>query len=137
MSAMAEYGLSVNLPKMKRDLQRYKIEYDTWFYESALHNSNAVAAAADLLTERGWTYEKEGALWLRTADIIRENMRKAGKKEADIEKLDLKDDVLTGLTGFTPTLPPISHTTGTSSPSEASTGSSTSGARTIMGMWRG
>ncbi|MCI8397944.1 MAG: arginine--tRNA ligase [Oscillibacter sp.] len=100
MTAMAEYGLSVNLPKMKADLQRYKIEYDTWFYESALHDSGAVAEAAKLLTERGWTYEKEGALWLKTAEILRENLRKAGKKEADIEKLDLKDDVLRRANGF-------------------------------------
>ncbi|MCI8808634.1 MAG: arginine--tRNA ligase [Oscillibacter sp.] len=100
LKAMAEYGLSVNLPKMKSDLQRYKIEYDTWFYESSLHGSGAVAEAAELLTERGWTYEKEGALWLRTADILRENLRKAGKKEADIEKLDLKDDVLRRANGF-------------------------------------
>lgn len=30
-AAMAEYGLSVNIPKMKEDLRRYKIEYDEWF----------------------------------------------------------------------------------------------------------
>ncbi len=100
MTAMAEYGLSVNLPKMKADLQRYKINYDTWFYESTLHNSGAVAETAELLTQRGWTYEKEGALWLKTADILRENLRKAGKKEKDIEKLDLKDDVLRRANGF-------------------------------------
>ena len=55
---------------------------------------------ADLLTERGWTYEKDGALWLRTADILRDHFRKQGKKEADIEKLDLKDDVLRRANGF-------------------------------------
>ena len=100
MTAMAEYGLSVNLPKMKADLQRYKIDYDTWFYESSLHNSGAVAETADLLTKRGWTYEKDGALWLKTAEILRENLLKAGKKEKDIEKLDLKDDVLRRANGF-------------------------------------
>ena len=35
--AMAQYGLSVNIPKMKADLLRYKIQYDEWFLESALH----------------------------------------------------------------------------------------------------
>ena len=100
MSAMAEYGLSVNLPKMKADLRRYKIDYDTWFYESTLHDSGAVAETAELLTARGWTYEKDGALWLKTADILRENLRRAGKKEKDIEKLDLKDDVLRRANGF-------------------------------------
>ena len=54
----------------------------------------------DLLTERGWTYEKDGALWLRTADIMRENLLKAGKRPSDVEKLDLKDDVLRRANGF-------------------------------------
>ena len=98
--ALAQFGLSMNLPKMKRDLQRYKIEYDNWFYESTLHESGYVRETVGLLTDRGWTYEKDGALWLRTADILREHYRKLGKKEADIEKLDLKDDVLRRANGF-------------------------------------
>ena len=97
---LAQFGLSVNLPKMKSDLERYKIHYDNWFYESTLHESGYVAETVALLEERGWTYEKDGALWLRTADIMRENLRKAGKKEKDIEKLDLKDDVLRRANGF-------------------------------------
>ncbi len=99
-AALARYGLSVNLPKMKSDLRRYKIEYDNWFYESELHDSGYVAETVQLLTNRGYTYEKEGALWLKTADIIRENLLKAGKRERDVEKLDLKDDVLRRANGF-------------------------------------
>ena len=97
---LAQFGLSVNLPRMKTDLERYKIHYDNWFYESTLHESGYVAETVALLTEKGWTYEKDGALWLRTADILRDHYRKAGKKEADIEKLDLKDDVLRRANGF-------------------------------------
>ena len=97
---LANFGLSVNLPKMKTDLQRYKIDYDNWFYESTLHESGYVAETVQMLTERGWTYEKDGALWLKTAEIMREAMRKAGKKEEDIEKLELKDDVLRRANGF-------------------------------------
>ena len=97
---LAQYGLSVNLPKMKSDLRRYKIEYDNWFYESTLHESGYVAETVELLADRGFTYEKEGALWLKTADIIRENLLKAGKREKDVEKLDLKDDVLRRANGF-------------------------------------
>ena len=100
LDTLAQFGLSVNLPKMKSDLERYKIHYDNWFYESTLHENGYVKETADLLTERGWTYEKDGALWLRTADILRQHYRKQGKKEADIEKLDLKDDVLRRANGF-------------------------------------
>ena len=97
---LAQFGLKCNLPKMKSDLQRYKINYDLWFYESDLHNSGYVAETVAQLTANGWTYEKDGALWLKTAEIMRNNMLKAGKKEKDIEKLELKDDVLRRANGF-------------------------------------
>lgn len=97
---LARFGLSVNLPKMKTDLQRYKIHYDNWFYESTLHESGYVKETVDQLTKAGWTYEQEGALWLKTAEILSDDLRKAGKSEKEIEKLDLKDDVLCRANGF-------------------------------------
>ena len=97
---MALFGLDHILPKMKSDLERYGITFDTWFYESTLHESGYVADSVKLLSDRGWTYEKDGALWLRTADIIRDNLVKAGKKREDVDKLDLKDDVLCRANGF-------------------------------------
>ena len=39
---MAAFGLSRNIPKMKSDLLRYGIRYDTWFFESSLHESGYV-----------------------------------------------------------------------------------------------
>ena len=99
-SAMAEYGLSVNIPRMKEDLGRYGIQYDTWFFESELHESGYLQDTVRELTDRGYTYEKDGALWLNTSKILAENARKAGKKEEEIAKLDLKDDVLRRANGF-------------------------------------
>ncbi|MBR3640590.1 MAG: arginine--tRNA ligase, partial [Oscillibacter sp.] len=100
LKTLARFGLSQNLPKMKADLLRYKISYDTWFRESALHESGAVRATADELTRLGWTYEKDGALWLKTAQILREAAIRAGKSAEEAEKLDLKDDVLRRANGF-------------------------------------
>ncbi len=97
---MAEFGLSVNLPKMKRDLARYGIEYDQWFLESSLHESGYVADSVQKLTEAGYTYEKDGALWLHTSKILSDKLLAAGKKPEDIEKLELKDDVLRRANGF-------------------------------------
>jgi len=97
---LAQFGLSVNLPAMKADLERYKIHYDNWFFESTLHESGFVKETADKLTELGWTYEKDGALWLKTAEILTAVYRKAGKTDKEIEKLDLKDDVLCRANGF-------------------------------------
>ena len=97
---LADFGLKHNIPKMQSDLRRYGIEFNEWFFESALHNGGLVAKTMDELTKLGWTYEKEGALWLRTADITRAQLKKTGKKDEDIDKLDLKDDVLRRANGF-------------------------------------
>ena len=98
--AMARFGLANNLPRMKADLERYGISYDSWFMESSLHESGYVADTAAELTRLGYTYEKDGALWLATSRIIAEKLRAAGKSEKEIEKLDLKDDVLRRANGF-------------------------------------
>ena len=99
-AAMAEYGLSVNIPKMKEDLRRYKIEYDEWFLESTLHNSGYVAETVELLAGKGWTYEKDGALWLNTTALLKQKFLAEGKSQEQVDKLDLKDDVLRRANGF-------------------------------------
>ena len=80
---IVEYGLPTNIARMKRDLSRYKIEYDVWFMESGLHDSGFVEETVQELTAKGATYEKDGALWLRSTDFGCE-----------------KDDVLRRANGF-------------------------------------
>ena len=99
-AAMAAFGLERNLPKMQADLARYKINYDKWFYESELHNSGYVAESVEELTKAGYTYEKDGALWLHTSKILGDKLLAAGKKPEAIEKLGLRDDVLRRANGF-------------------------------------
>jgi arginyl-tRNA synthetase len=99
-AALAEFGLAHNIPKMKTDLERYNVRYDVWFHESELHDSGYVAETVEKLAESGYTYEKDGALWLNTSRLLREMYLRQGKKEADIEKLELKDDVLRRANGF-------------------------------------
>ena len=98
--ALAQFGLQHNIPRMRSDLERYGIRYDQWFFESSLHESGYVADSVKELTEKGYTYEKDGALWLKTGQIIAENLKKAGKSDEDIAKLELKDDVLRRANGF-------------------------------------
>ena len=97
---LARFGLDVNIPKMRSDLERYKIFYDNWFYESSLHESGYVAETVDMLVKAGRTYERDGALWLKTSDILREQLLSEGKKPQDIDKLNLKDDVLRRANGI-------------------------------------
>ena len=98
--AMAGFGLAVNMPRMKEDLRRYKIEYDEWFLESSLHNSGYVVETVDKLSDAGWTYEKDGALWLDTTGLLKAKYLREGKTREQVDKLDLKDDVLRRANGF-------------------------------------
>ena len=98
--AMAQFGLSVNVPKMKEDLRRYHIEYDGWFFESTLHESGYVAETVGMLADKGWTYEKDGALWLNTTELLKKKYLAEGKSPEQVDKLDLKDDVLRRANGF-------------------------------------
>ena len=100
LDKMAQYGLSINIPKMKEDLLKYGIVYDEWFFESSLHESGYVAETVELLGQKGWTYEKDGALWLNTTQLLKEKYMREGKTQEQVDKLDLKDDVLRRANGF-------------------------------------
>ena len=100
LDKMAQYGLKVNIPKMQEDLKKYGIVYDQWFFESELHSSGYVAETVQLLTDKGWTYEKDGALWLNTTALLKQKFMAEGKTREQVDKLELKDDVLRRANGF-------------------------------------
>lgn len=92
--ALVEYALPKNIAKMQSDMEKYKIFYDKWFFESTLHDSGKVKAVVDLLTEKGLTYEKEGAIWYKNKEVCTNILLSEGKTQDYIDKLELKDDVL-------------------------------------------
>ena len=100
LDKMAQYGLKVNIPKMQEDLKKYGIVYDQWFFESELHSSGYVAETVQMLTDKGWTYEKDGALWLNTTALLKQKFMAEGKTQEQVDKLELKDDVLRRANGF-------------------------------------
>lgn len=63
--ALVSYALPLNIEGLERDLLKYRIKYDNWFRESTLHNNGAVKKVVDMLTEKGHTYEKDGAVWFK------------------------------------------------------------------------
>ena len=62
--ALVAYALEKNVDSLKSDLEKYRIFYDVWFRESELHKNGKVTEAINRLTEAGYTYEEEGAIWL-------------------------------------------------------------------------
>ena len=51
---------------IKDDLAGFRTEFDSWFSEKSLYTSGAVEKTLKTLSDKGETYEKDGALWLST-----------------------------------------------------------------------
>lgn len=74
-------ALKEKLAALKEDLEAFNVTYDEWFSEQTLHDAKAIQSACDLLTERGYLYEQDGALWLKATEygddkdrvVIRDN----------------------------------------------------------------
>ena len=66
---MIATALDEKIAAIKSGLAAFGVEYDVWFSETTLHESGAVKEVVDLLTEKGMTYEKDGAIWLKTTDF--------------------------------------------------------------------
>ena len=92
--ALVDYALPKNIKKMQADMATYRIQYDKWFFESELHQSGAVKAVVDLLTQKGLTYEQDGAVWYKNKEVLTQKLLAEGKSQAYIDNLELKDDVL-------------------------------------------
>ena len=63
--ALIDFALPKNIEKMQRDLNKYRITYDNWFKESTIHENGEVQETINQLTEKGLTYELDGALWYK------------------------------------------------------------------------
>lgn len=54
---------------IKATLARLGIVFDVFYNESSLYETGRVAAVIDTLTQRGATYEKDGALWFKATEF--------------------------------------------------------------------
>ena len=74
-------GLESILGGICEDLADFGVEFQTWYSEQSLADRGLIDKAVAQLTDAGYTYEKEGALWFRSTDfgdekdrvIIRDN----------------------------------------------------------------
>ena len=92
--ALVDFALPKNIENMKNAMEKYRINYDTWFSELTLHNGGELKDTIELLKNRGYTYEKDGALWYKNIEVQTAMLKEQGKSQEYIDKLELKDDVL-------------------------------------------
>ena len=99
--ALVAYALPKNIAALKRDLGKYRIDYDVWFHESTLHESGAVLAVVDKLLELGACYKAEdGAVMYRSAQYAAKYGTVNKKKTDDGTEEEAKDEVLVRANGI-------------------------------------
>ena len=66
---VARAGVALMVEDVRATLERFRVRFDRFFHESALHDGGRIEHAIELLEERGHVYRHEDALWLRTTDF--------------------------------------------------------------------
>lgn len=67
--ALVDFALPKNIQSLKDDLLKYRIEYNTWFKESSLHQNGETARIIELLKKSGHTYTQDDAVWFKATDF--------------------------------------------------------------------
>jgi arginyl-tRNA synthetase len=62
-------GTDAMVARIRASLERFRVRFDSWFLERSLYEDGSVQRAIDRVREAGFTYEKDGALWLRSSDL--------------------------------------------------------------------
>ncbi|MGI6633343.1 MAG: arginine--tRNA ligase [Bacillota bacterium] len=66
---LGKYAVERIVDRQRKVLLDYGLEYDTWFSEKSLRDSNAYMQVVELLRVKGLTYEKDGALWFKSTEF--------------------------------------------------------------------
>ncbi|MCA9731637.1 MAG: arginine--tRNA ligase [Deferribacteres bacterium] len=68
-SVLAKLALEKMIALHKKALHEYRIDYQTWFCESALRDKKSHFKIVEALKAKGLTYEKDGALWFKSSEF--------------------------------------------------------------------
>lgn len=69
LDAIRRFAVTCLRHEQDMDLQKFGVRFDTYYLESSLYSDGKVDATVQGLLASGHTYEKDGALWLRTTDF--------------------------------------------------------------------
>ncbi len=86
LSICREYAFESLKDKIEEDLKYFGIKFDNWFYESTLHDGD-IEEAINILKEKGYTYEEEGALWLKSTEFNDDKNRVIVKSDGSLTYL--------------------------------------------------
>jgi arginyl-tRNA synthetase len=68
LDAVRAFAVQALRAEQDLDMQAFGVRFDTYYLESSLYTEGRVERTVDALVESGRTYEKDGALFLRTTE---------------------------------------------------------------------
>lgn len=69
LSYFRKQGCNHELQKIKDILNEYRVSYDVWFSETSLYEEDKVVPTIQKLKDKGYTYEKDDALWFKSTEF--------------------------------------------------------------------
>ncbi|EGQ3266679.1 arginine--tRNA ligase [Staphylococcus pseudintermedius] len=81
LKTFRQLGVDYEMAKLKQDLADCNIHFDNWFSETSLYEKGEIKAVLERMKENGYTYEQDGATWLRTTDFKDDKDRVLIKKD--------------------------------------------------------
>ncbi|OYQ73746.1 arginine--tRNA ligase [Wohlfahrtiimonas sp. G9077] len=81
LANIREFAVAYLRHEQDLDLKAFDVNFDVFFLESSLYKDGSVEKTVTELTNNGFTYEQDGALWLRTTDFGDDKDRVMRKKE--------------------------------------------------------
>ncbi len=68
-AACRDFGVDYLLNVIKKELDDFGVHFDVWSHQSKIATKENIEAVLDYLGEKGFLYEKEGALWFKSTDF--------------------------------------------------------------------
>ncbi|MDE2091301.1 MAG: arginine--tRNA ligase [Gammaproteobacteria bacterium] len=69
LDAIRRFAVAYLRHEQDLDLRAFGVQFDVYYLESSLYTEGRVQQTINALIEHGHTYEKDGALWLKTTDF--------------------------------------------------------------------
>jgi len=82
-AAFADFGKDAMLADIRTDLEAFGVRFDVWFSEKTLLADGSVKKSIEELKERGYAYEQDGALWLKSTAFGDDKDRVIIKKDGE------------------------------------------------------
>ncbi|MCG7201342.1 arginine--tRNA ligase [Marinobacter pelagius] len=81
LDAIRQFAVAYLRREQDLDLQAFGVKFDVYFLESSLYEDGKVEATVKRLQENGYTYEQDGAMWLKTTEFGDDKDRVMRKKD--------------------------------------------------------